>query len=184
MIGLFDAFGPQIQGQQRARHHNDVIHRYRIGGTGKSGKPGRRVSRQHDSGEGVRQSLQYIADDHRVPQSNAQRPGQGQPAQDLSDLPQAPAFPALFIGPQGAGTGPAAHSKLRGQGHRAKESHKYQIGHQKGAAAVGPQLVGESPHIGHPHSRPHRGQNKPPVAGKMLRMLFHGCLLQLFLRSV
>ena len=149
---------------------------------GKALKPHSGVGGHQEAGRRGGKRLEHIGDDNGVAQSDAHRPGQGQPPQGGSGDPQvfSPAGPGHLVGSQGSGVGPPAHGILRRQAHCAEQQDKKQVGQQECPAAVASHFSREAPHIGHSYSGTHSREHKAPATGKSMFFRVHNELLTLF----
>ncbi len=73
----------------------------------------------------------------------------------------------IVEGAGGAGAGQTAQGKFAGQAYIAEQGHKDKVGHQKGAAAVLANAVGEKPDVAHAHRGAHGSQNKAGRGGEL-----------------
>ena len=177
LVGLLDAVGPQEEGQKRPHHHDDVVGDHGVGRGGEGPEPLRGVRRQEGAEDGVHQGLQNVGHDDGVADGDAEGARERQPAQDAAGLAHglAPGSPGVLIGPQGAGSRPAAHGELRRKAHIAEDGDEQEVDQKEGTAAVAAHLIGEAPDVGHTHRGTHRRQDEAPAAGKALglRVLVH-----------
>ena len=177
LVGLLDAVGPQEEGQEGAHHHDDVVGDHGVGRGGEGPEPLRGVRRQEGAEDGVHQGLQNVGHDDGVADGDAEGARERQPAQDAAGLAHglAPGSPGVLIGPQGAGSRPAAHGELRRKAHIAEDGDEQEVDQKEGTTAVAAHLIGEAPDVGHTHRGTHRRQDEAPAAGKALglRVLVH-----------
>jgi len=162
--------------QQRAGHDDDVIGDNGVRLRGKRREPHGGIARHERAEQGVDERLEDVRHDDGVADSDAQRPGQRQPAEQAADFSGGLAArgPRALIGAERAGAGAAAHGELRRQADGAEDDHKQQVDQQEGPAAVAAQLVREAPDVGHADGRADGCQDKAPAAGEAFRVFcFH-----------
>ena len=120
----------------------------------------RRVRGQYGIGQGAEQGAHHPAHDDGVADGNTQGTQKRDPAQSITQLSLAAGGPAVFVGPQRAGPGPAPDGELRRKAHQAEQCDKDRVRNQERSPAVLAHPVREHPDISHTHGRSHASQDK------------------------
>ena len=141
---------------------------YSVGRCGETVEPDAGIHLHQLTGHGLEESFQHIGNDDGVAESNAHGTCQRQPAPEstcLANLRPA-GVPDFAVGTHGTGTEATTNGIFGSQTNGTEQRDKNQICYKEGTTAIGTQLCGKTPDIGHTNSRTNRGKDESPAAGE------------------